>query len=83
MGDHMAKSKNDIRAEQSHITKKCPQCFTYAPMDALKCPRCKTRIRKVDKHGMAIKDTDWGSYLLCLLAWAVLAIYVWYAFFRA
>jgi len=83
MDDHMAKSKSDIRAEQSHITKKCPQCFTYVPLDALKCPRCKTRLGKVDKHGMAIKSTDWGSYLLCLLAWAVLAIYVWYAFFRS
>ena len=83
MGDAMAKPKHDIGAEQSHITKKCPQCFTYMPLDALKCPYCKTRVGGVDKHGMATKSTDWGSYLACILAWAILAGYIWFVFLRS
>lgn len=83
MGDGMAESKRDISPEKSYITKKCPLCFTYIPLDSLKCPSCKARVGSVDKHGMATKSTDWGSYLICFLAWAVLAIYVWFAFFRS
>ena len=79
----MAKSKHDISAEQSHITKKCPECFSYIPLNALKCPSCKIRVGEVDKHGMATKHTDWGSYLICFLAWVGLAIYIWFAFFRS
>jgi hypothetical protein len=79
----MAKSKHDISAEQSHITKKCPQCFTYIPLDVSKCPSCKARVGRVDKHGMATSSTDWGSYLICFLAWVTLAVYIWFAFFRS
>ena len=83
MAHDMAKSKRDTRAEQSHIIKKCPECFTYIPLDALKCPSCKARVGRVDKHGMATRNVNWGSYFACILAWLVLAIYVWFAFFRA
>jgi len=83
MGDDMAKSKSDSIAEQSHITKKCPQCFSYIPLDVLTCPSCKAKVGMVDKHGMASKRTDWGSYISCLIAWAALAFYIWFAFFRS
>jgi hypothetical protein len=83
MGGDMAKSKRDISAEQSHVIKKCPECYTYIPLDASKCPSCKARVGAVDRHGMASKHVNWGSYFLCFLAWVVLAIYVWFAFFRS
>jgi len=83
MGGPMAKSQRDSEAESSHITKKCPQCFTYIPLDATICPSCKAKVGGVDKHGMASKGTDWGSYLICILAWLTLAIYVWFAFFKS
>jgi hypothetical protein len=83
MGHNMAKSKRDTSAEKSHIIKKCPECFTYIPLDALKCPSCKARVGRVDKHGMASRHVNWGSYFACILAWLVLAIYVWFAFFRS
>ena len=83
MGGDMAKSKRDINAEESHVIKKCPECYTYIPLDASKCPSCKARVGAVDKHGMASRYVNWGSYFMCIIAWAVLAIYVWYAFFRS
>lgn len=83
MGGDMAKSKSDISAEQSHVIKKCPECYTYIPLDALKCPSCKARVGGVDKHGMASRHIKWGSYFICVLAWLVLVIYVWFAFFRS
>ncbi len=83
MGDDMRKSKRDTSPEHLHINKKCPECFDYIPLDAVKCPFCKTRLGSVDKHGMATKSTNWGSYIICFLAWAVLVIYVWFAFFRS
>jgi hypothetical protein len=77
----MAEQKIKTITEQSHVTKKCPQCYTYIPLNALQCPSCKTKVGKVDKHGMATKRVDWGSYVICILAWLTLAIYVWFAFF--
>jgi hypothetical protein len=83
MGGDMVKSKSDSSAEQSHIIKKCPECYTYIPLDAIKCPSCKARVGRVDRHGMATKHVNWGSYFTCFLAWVALAIYVWFAFFRS
>jgi len=68
--------------EGDHITKKCPQCYTYIPLKAEICPSCKTRVGKVDRHGMATKRIEWTSYLICFLAWLAFGLYVFFAFFK-
>lgn len=78
----MPKTQRNANVDQSHVTKKCPECYTYIPLDATTCPSCKAKVGIVDKHGMATKGTDWVSYLICILAWLTLAVYIWFAFFR-
>ena len=67
--------------EASHVTKKCPSCYTYVPLDAKICPSCKAKVGMVDRHGMASKRVEWGKYLICILSWITFGVYVWFAFF--
>ena len=67
--------------EPKYPTKKCPECYTYIPIDAKVCPSCKTRVGKVTKGGMAARPTNWKTNVLCLIAWIVFALYIRYAFF--
>jgi hypothetical protein len=78
----MAKSKRDLDTESSYVTKKCPHCFTYIPLNALTCPSCKEKVGAVDKHGMASKGTDWRSYIIAFIACLVFVIYIYYAFIK-
>ncbi len=64
-----------------YSTKKCPECYAYVPVRAEVCPHCKTKIGKVGKHGMAERPTNWKAYILCIIAWLVLALYIRFAFF--
>lgn len=77
----MANLKQGKITEQSHVTKKCPSCYTHVSLDAKICPSCKSKVGMVDKHGMATKRVDWGSYVICILAWITFAVYVYFAFF--
>ena len=62
-------------------SKKCPECYTYAPLESRICPSCKARLGKVDKHGMASRTTNWKANIICIIAWLIFAIFVKYAFF--
>lgn len=62
------------------LSKRCPECFVSLPLDAKECFSCHTRVGKVDKHGKARKRTNWISYLLCIISWAVLILYIKWAF---
>ena len=65
-----------------HITKKCPECYTYLPLDAQVCPACKTKVGDVDRLGFAEKSIDWMGYLLAVVSIVGFIIFVWWAFFR-
>jgi hypothetical protein len=78
----MADAKRKKITAESHQTKKCPSCYTYISLDAEVCPSCKSKVGGVDKHGLATKRVDWGSYLICILAWITFGVYAWFAFFR-
>ena len=73
------KSQEEVEA---FTTKKCPQCFTYMPLEVDKCTSCGTRVGPVNKYGMASKPFDWIAYLSFFLAFLALAIYVWWAFIK-
>ena len=64
-----------------YATKRCPECSTYVSLHAAKCPKCKTKLGEVDKHGTAKRTVDWTAYLVSFLAFLAFAIYLWWAFF--
>jgi RNA polymerase subunit RPABC4/transcription elongation factor Spt4 len=67
--------------EKNFVSKKCPDCYEYMPLEVKKCPSCKTRVGKIGSHGMAERQTNWTGYLVCILLWLFLAAYVKWAFF--
>lgn len=76
----MAKrSSSDI--EHLYASKKCHECYEYAPLDAKVCPSCKAKLGKIGEHGMAEKLTDWKGYIICIALWLILVFYVKWAFF--
>jgi hypothetical protein len=78
----MADLKLGKITEATHVTKKCPSCYSYIALDAQICPSCKAKVGMVDKHGMASKRVNWGSYIAAILSWIAFGGYVWFAFFR-
>jgi len=67
--------------EKKYVSKKCPECYAYVPLEAKQCPTCKVRLGPVGKHGMAVRLTNWRGYIVCIALWLFLAIYVKWAFF--
>ena len=65
-----------------HITKKCPECYTYLPLHAQVCTACQTKVRDVDRLGFAEKSIDWLGYLLAVVSIVWFSIFMWWAFFR-
>lgn len=65
-----------------HATKKCPECLTYVPLRANKCPACKVRLGEVDFHGIAKRTINWPAYFSALAALAGFALYIWWAFLK-
>lgn len=61
-------------------SKKCPECYDFMPLTAKECPSCKTKVRDVDKTGMARRATDWKAYGAAVVAILVFIIYIWWAF---
>jgi RNA polymerase subunit RPABC4/transcription elongation factor Spt4 len=76
-GDYSGDNRGDI-----HMTKKCPECFTYLPLDTKKCPSCKTKIGEVDKLGFASRPFDWSGYLIAIIAILGFCLFIWWGFFR-
>lgn len=66
---------------QSKRTKKCPYCSVPLGLNVDECFACKKKVGKINKHGMADKPTNYGSYILCLLSWVGFYIYMRWAFF--
>lgn len=77
----MAESKR-TGPDVNYISKKCPECYEYLPLDATICKSCKTPVGKINKHGMASRKTDWKANITAIVAWLVFFIYIWWAFFR-
>lgn len=65
-----------------HLTKKCPECYTYLPLHARVCPACHAKVGEVDRLGFAEKPVDWLGYLLAVVSIVGFAIFMWWAFFR-
>jgi predicted amidophosphoribosyltransferase len=77
----MGKFSNEKFDHESFSTKKCPYCQTHLPVDAEQCSACGKNVGEVEKHGTARKPTDWISYVVCIVAWIVFIVYIWWAFF--
>ena len=70
------------RSVQGHLTKKCPECYTYMPLDARVCPGCNKKIGEVDPLGFAKKPFDWRGYLAAAICIAGFIVFLWWGFFR-
>ncbi len=77
----MVKSKNVINPGSLYSLKKCPYCFTMLKLEADRCDRCKKKVGALDRAGFAQKRINWKAYGISIFAWAVFAVYVWWAFF--
>jgi len=63
-------------------TKKCPYCENYLAVDDRFCFSCNRRVGKLnEKTGMAEPPVAWISYIVCILSWAFLVFYIWWAFY--
>ncbi len=65
-----------------YISKKCPECYEYIPLDAKVCKSCKTKVGEIDKHGMAKRKTNWEANITAIVAWIIFFLYIWWAFIR-
>ena len=65
----------------SFVSKKCPECFTYLPLNTKKCPECKTKLGDVNKLGFATRPFDWAGYLIAVLSIVGLIVFIWWGFF--
>ena len=68
--------------KDGHLTKKCPECYVYLPLNAKECPTCQAKVGEVDKMGYALKPVNWWAYLVAAVSIIGFAIYMWWAFFR-
>lgn len=73
----MSADKDD---NYGYLSKKCPECLTYIPLDAVVCPSCNTPVGKVARTGMARRITNWNSYIMLIIAVAAFSFYIWWAF---
>jgi hypothetical protein len=64
------------------LTKKCPFCMGYVPLNATACQHCGKKVGRVDEQGIARVPVDWPAYLKCLAAFAALGLFIWWAFFE-
>jgi hypothetical protein len=64
----MARKKPTTTVKQSFTTKKCPFCYIYQKVDAVRCDGCGKRIGEVDATGWAKKPFDVKGYLLAAIA---------------
>ena len=63
-------------------TKKCPECYSYLPVESNKCDVCETQLSKSLIGGLAKRSINWMAYIHCTLAWICLGIFVWWSFFQ-
>jgi hypothetical protein len=70
------------RSRNVHMTKKCPECFTYLPLNAKVCHSCGKSVGPVDKLGLAAKPSNVKGYLMAFIAALAFIIFVWWGFFN-
>lgn len=82
MADFQTKAKRSSGSSpQSYMTKKCPECFTYLPLDAKLCHSCGSRVGAVNRLGLAEKPVNVKGYLTAAIAILAFAIFLWWGFF--
>jgi hypothetical protein len=77
-----SKASIDSGNPGGHVTKKCPECMDYMPLNVDVCPSCKLPVGKIDRHGKASRKTNWKAYIIAIAAWLFFFFYVWWAFIR-
>ena len=80
----MAGSKRKGPADPSpniHMTKKCPECFVYLPLNAKVCHSCGKSVGPVTKLGLAEKPPNIKRYVVAALAILAFIVFVWWGFF--
>lgn len=65
----------------AHMTKKCPECFTYLPLDAKVCTSCGKSVGPVGRVGLAEKPPNLKGYVAAAVAILAFVIFVWWGFF--
>ncbi|MGE5258231.1 MAG: hypothetical protein ACM3KE_16235 [Hyphomicrobiales bacterium] len=70
-----------IASPNVHMTKKCPECFAYLPLNAKVCHVCGKSVGPVDKLGLAQKPVNVKGYLMAGFAILAFIIFVWWGFF--
>lgn len=68
-------------AAPAHLTKKCPDCFAYLPLDADVCHGCGRPVGPVTPTGLARRPFNLKAYLAAAAAFAAFAAFVWWSFF--
>ena len=76
----MGQPKDKTPKQGLDPTKKCPYCSTYVKLNADRCDACNRRIGPSSPYGVARKPVNFKSYLIAILAVAVLAAYLVWAF---
>lgn len=64
-----------------HMTKKCPECYVYLPLDARRCTACGTRVGPVDKLGHARRVVNVKAYLVAVCFALIFLGVLWWGFF--
>jgi hypothetical protein len=64
-----------------HMTKKCPECFTYLPLDAKVCQSCGKSVGPVTRVGLAEKPPSFKGYAVAAIAILAFVGFVWWGFF--
>jgi hypothetical protein len=75
-------ASSDSGKPARHVSKKCPECMEYMPLNAQACPSCKLPVGKINEHGMAARRTNWKAYTVAIAAWLFFFFYIWWAFIR-
>lgn len=75
-------TSSNFEKASGQVSKKCPECMEYMPLQASVCPSCKLPVGKINKHGMASRKTDWKAYATAIAAWLFFFFYIWWAFIR-
>jgi hypothetical protein len=79
----MAASANTAKNPSPHVhmTKKCPECFTYLPLDSQVCHSCGKNVGPVTRLGLAEKPPNVKGYAVAAAAILAFIAFVWWGFF--
>jgi len=69
------------RSPHVHMTKKCPECFTYLPLDSKVCHSCGKSVGPVTPIGLAEKPRNLICYAVAAISILAFVIFVWWWFF--